>query len=71
MARIFGTDGVRGLANIAPMSPEMIMALGHAAVHVLAPSSSEGKPFLIVGCDTRAESCAEEATLSSVGCCDI
>ena len=37
MARIFGTDGVRGLANIAPMSPEMVMELGRAAVHVLAP----------------------------------
>jgi len=36
MARIFGTDGVRGLANMAPMSPEVVMALGRAAVHVLA-----------------------------------
>src|SRR5215470_8064420 len=68
MARIFGTDGVRGLANIAPMSPEMIMALGHAAVHVLAPSSSEGKPFLIVGCDTRLSSPMFEAALTAGIC---
>jgi len=49
MARIFGTDGVRGLANIAPMSPEVVMALGRAAVHVLALSSSKIKPSLILG----------------------
>ena len=28
MARLFGTDGVRGLANVAPMSPEVVMELG-------------------------------------------
>jgi phosphoglucosamine mutase len=68
MARIFGTDGVRGLANIAPMSPEMVMALGRAAVHVLAPSSSEAKPSLIVGCDTRLSSPMFEAALTAGIC---
>ena len=68
MARIFGTDGVRGLANIAPMSPEMVMALGRAAVHVLAPSSSEVKPSLIVGCDTRLSSPMFEAALTAGLC---
>jgi phosphoglucosamine mutase len=67
MARIFGTDGVRGLANIAPMSPELIMALGRAAVRVLA-SSSEGKPFLIVGCDTRLSSPMFESALTAGIC---
>ena len=68
MARIFGKDGVRGLANIAPMSPEMVMALGRAAVHVLAPSSSEVKPSLIVGCDTRLSSPMFEAALTAGIC---
>jgi phosphoglucosamine mutase len=68
MARIFGTDGVRGLANIVPMSPEMVMALGRAAVHVLAPSSSEVKPSLIVGCDTRLSSPMFEAALTAGIC---
>ena len=68
MARIFGTDGVRGLANIAPMSPEMVMALGRAAVHVLAPSSSEVKPSLIVGRDTRLSSPMFEAALTAGIC---
>ena len=39
MARLFGTDGVRGLANVAPMSPEVVMELGRAAVQVLAHAS--------------------------------
>src|SRR5262245_42550734 len=68
MARIFGTDGVRGLANIAPMSPEMVMALGRAAVHVLAPSSFEVKPSLIVGRDTRLSSPMFEAALTAGIC---
>src|SRR5262245_54006855 len=68
MARIFGTDGVRGLANIAPMSPEMALALGRAAVHVLAPASFEVKPSLIVGCDTRLSSPMLEAALTAGIC---
>ena len=68
MARIFGTDGVRGLANIAPMSPEMAMALGRATVHVLAPSSTEVKPSLIVGRDTRLSSPMFEAALTAGLC---
>ena len=68
MARIFGTDGVRGLANVAPMSPEVVMALGRAAVHVLAPASSEGKPSLIVGRDTRLSSPMFEAALTAGIC---
>jgi phosphoglucosamine mutase len=68
MARIFGTDGIRGLANIAPMSPEVVMALGRAAVHVLAPSSFEVKPSLIVGRDTRLSSPMFEAALTAGIC---
>jgi phosphoglucosamine mutase len=68
MARIFGTDGVRGLANVAPMSPEMVMALGRAAVHVLAPSASKVKPSLIIGCDTRLSSPMFEAALTAGIC---
>jgi phosphoglucosamine mutase len=68
MARIFGTDGIRGLANVAPMSPEVVMALGRAAVHVLAPSASKGKPSLIIGCDTRLSSPMLEAALTAGIC---
>jgi phosphoglucosamine mutase len=68
MARIFGTDGIRGLANIAPMSPEVVMALGRAAVHVLASPSSKVKPSLIVGHDTRLSSPMFEAALTAGIC---
>ena len=68
MARIFGTDGVRGLANIAPMSPEVVMALGRAVVAVLAPAASGVKPSLVVGCDTRLSSPMLEAALTAGIC---
>ena len=56
MAGLFGTDGIRGTANVAPMSPEVVMALGRAAVRVLASTASGVKPLLVVGRDTRLSS---------------
>jgi len=50
------------------MSPEMVMALGRAAVRVLAPSSFEVKPSLIVGRDTRLSSPMFEAALTAGIC---
>ncbi|MCC7441426.1 MAG: phosphoglucosamine mutase [Bdellovibrionales bacterium] len=35
MGKLFGTDGVRGLANEYPMTPEIAMAIGRAVAHVL------------------------------------
>ena len=35
MSKLFGTDGVRGLANQYPMTGEVAMALGRAVSHVL------------------------------------
>ena len=63
MARVFGTDGVRGLANVAPMSPEVVMELGRAAVQALAHAAPDSKPSLLVGCDTRWSSPMFEAAL--------
>src|SRR4029453_15236891 len=50
------------------MSPKMVMALGRAGVHVLAPSSFEVKPSLIVGRDTRLSSPMFEAALTAGIC---
>ena len=37
MARkYFGTDGIRGLVGVAPITPDFVMRLGHAAGKVLA-----------------------------------
>ena len=59
MARLFGTDGVRGLANDL-LTPTLAVQLGEAAARVLtkdtsaARSSRSGRPRAIVGRDTRA-----------------
>ncbi|RYZ71740.1 MAG: phosphoglucosamine mutase [Proteobacteria bacterium] len=50
MKRLFGTDGVRGMANQFPMTGEMAMALGRAVAHTLQTNPSlHGKTSLPVG----------------------
>ena len=51
MARIFGTDGVRGIAN-KELTVELAMSLGKAGAFVLT-KQNEHKPTILVGCDTR------------------
>ena len=51
MARLFGTDGVRGVAN-EELTPLMAMQLGQAGAHVLT-KETQHKPTIMVGCDTR------------------
>ena len=57
MGRLFGTDGVRGLAN-ADLTAELALDLAAAAAHVLgdvgAFAGHEGRPVAVVGRDTRA-----------------
>jgi phosphoglucosamine mutase len=57
MARLFGTDGVRGVAN-RDLTPDLALALGRAAARVLAP---EGE--VVVGRDTRLSGPMLEAAL--------
>ncbi len=51
MARLFGTDGVRGVAN-DELTPMLAMQLGQAGAYVLS-KENEHKPTIMVGCDTR------------------
>ena len=51
MARLFGTDGVRGIAN-EELTPMLAMQLGQAGAYVLT-REKEHKPTIMVGCDTR------------------
>jgi phosphoglucosamine mutase len=51
MARIFGTDGVRGVAN-KELTVELAMNLGKAGANVLTKENAH-KPTILVGCDTR------------------
>ena len=51
MGRLFGTDGVRGIAN-EELTPLLAMQLGQAGAYVLTKEKAH-KPTLMVGCDTR------------------
>lgn len=80
MSRIFGTDGVRGLAN-RDVTPELALGLGVAAARVLSshrddavgahPTSHPHRPRAVIGRDGRASgeflSAALVAGLASAG----
>mgnify|MGYP002682064672 CR=1 FL=1 len=51
MARLFGTDGVRGIAD-EELTPLLAMQLGRAGAYVLT-KENDHKPTIMVGCDTR------------------
>lgn len=51
MSRLFGTDGVRGVAN-DELTPLLAMQLGQAGAYVLTRENAH-KPTIMVGCDTR------------------
>ncbi len=49
--KIFGTDGIRGIANIDPITVEMAVKLGRAAAYVF--KKNEGRHRIVIGKDTR------------------
>jgi phosphoglucosamine mutase len=59
MTRLFGTDGVRGIAN-AELTPELAFKLGEAAGHFLG---NKGRGRIVVGRDTRRSGEMLEAAL--------
>jgi phosphoglucosamine mutase len=61
MNRLFGTDGVRGVAN-ADLTPELAFALGRAGAAVLAGAAGPEKP-VVVGRDTRLSGSMLEAAM--------
>lgn len=52
MGRLFGTDGVRGIAN-SELTPELAFKLGKASGYVLGKHKEKERPVFIVGKDTR------------------
>lgn len=50
MGRLFGTDGVRGIAN-KELTPELAFNLGKAGAYVL--SKENKRPVVLIGKDTR------------------
>jgi phosphoglucosamine mutase len=55
MGRLFGTDGVRGVANAPPLTPELTCRLGRVAATYLAErvGSTRRRPVLLIARDTR------------------
>jgi phosphoglucosamine mutase len=55
MGRLFGTDGVRGVANVTPLTPEEACRLGRVAGAYLAERAESGRrrPALLIARDTR------------------
>ncbi len=69
--RIFGTDGVRGIANQEPMTSETAMAIGRATAHALfqKPTGNPGHlPKVVIGKDTRLSGYMLENALSAGFC---
>jgi phosphoglucosamine mutase len=66
--RLFGTDGVRGTANVHPMTAEVSLALGQAIAHVFRGGS--GMHRILIGKDTRLSGYMFEDALAA-GICSM
>ncbi len=64
--RLFGTDGIRGVANEPPMTPEIAFKVGCAVAHVARRGGRPAK--VIVGKDTRLSGYMIETALASGVC---
>ncbi len=71
MGRLFGTDGVRGIAN-KDLTNELAMQIGMAAAEILIKNAQDGaeKPTVMIGKDTRASGDMLEAALTA-GFCSV
>ncbi len=68
MSRLFGTDGVRGVAN-SELTCELAMKIGRAAAMVLV-EQTDNRPRVLIGLDTRASSDMIQAAISA-GLCSV
>ncbi|HOD00377.1 MAG TPA: phosphoglucosamine mutase [Myxococcota bacterium] len=65
---LFGTDGIRGIANVHPLTPEVALALGRAAA-VMFPGGA-GRTRILIGKDTRISGYMFEDALAA-GICSM
>src|SRR5215217_5811133 len=61
--KLFGTDGVRGVANVYPMTAEVAMQLGRALAHLIRNGPHRHK--VIIGKDTRLSGYMLEQALAA------
>ncbi len=68
--KLFGTDGIRGKANVYPLDPQTVVKIGQAAGVILAQNGN--RPLVVIGRDSRVSGQIIEAALAaglcSVGC---
>lgn len=63
MGRLFGTDGVRGIANQEPMTPETVVRLGRALAHLIRVPGE--RRSIVIGKDTRLTGYMLETALTA------
>jgi phosphoglucosamine mutase len=68
MDRLFGTDGIRGIANVSPMTADLAMKVGMATAHVF--KNIHRRPKIIIGKDTRLSGYMIEYALTA-GICSM
>src|SRR5439155_17433436 len=71
--KLFGTDGIRGVANSDPMTTEIAMLLGRAVAHYFSSRSGRRghpKPRIVIGKDTRLSGYMFEQAMAS-GICSM
>jgi len=69
-ARLFGTDGIRGVANIEPITPETSMRLGRALAQVFRAERPNHHRRILIGKDTRLSGYMLETAMAS-GICSM
>jgi len=68
MERLFGTDGIRGVANVSPMTADLAMKVGIGAAHIFR--NRHRRPKIIIGKDTRLSGYMIEYALTA-GICSM
>lgn len=69
MGKLFGTDGVRGIAN-QELTPELAFRIGQAGAYVLTKHAGDRQPLIVVGKDTRISGDMLESALTA-GICSV
>jgi phosphomannomutase len=65
VSRLFGTDGIRGVANEPPLTPELAYRLGRQLVPTLQAARGARRVRLVIGRDTRRSGPLLEAALTA------
>lgn len=71
MRKLFGTDGIRGIANVEPLTAEMTVRLGRAAAYFFKKKKNKvGHHRIVIGKDTRLSGYMFEGALTA-GICSM